>query len=329
MLGLAAATAAGGLATGLPSLIAARAAAGAFGGPATSVALAIIADVVPPARRGRALGAVMTAFSVASVAGVPAGLEIARHGTWRTPLLAVAGLGIAVTAGVFLLLPPLRRHLDGPGAGSDPAPFRDVVRRPAARLAFAATAAVMMAGFSLIPNIAAYVQQNLGYPRTGMGILYFAGGLVSVATMRGIGAIVDRLGAFRVATAGTALFLPVVLIWFVAPSPGVPVVAVFVAFMLSMSLRNVPYTTMVSRVPAPAERARFMSLNSSLQHLSIAAGAFLSTRLLHDLPDGRIGGMTALGGIAMLLGAVHPVVMRALEARVGAAGPPDPGLPAA
>ena len=61
-----------------PSLVAARVVAGAFGGPATSLSLSIVADVVPPERRGRAMGAVMGAFSVASVLGVPAGLELAR-----------------------------------------------------------------------------------------------------------------------------------------------------------------------------------------------------------------------------------------------------------
>ena len=66
LTGLAFGTLAGGLATGLGSLMVARVLAGAFGGPATALGLAIIADVIPPARRGQALGAVMGAFSVAS-----------------------------------------------------------------------------------------------------------------------------------------------------------------------------------------------------------------------------------------------------------------------
>ena len=57
MAGLIAGTAAGGFATGLPSLMAARVLAGAFGGPATSISLAIVADAIPAERRGKvALG---------------------------------------------------------------------------------------------------------------------------------------------------------------------------------------------------------------------------------------------------------------------------------
>ncbi len=76
--GLAVGTVSGALATSFASMLAARVVAGAFGGPATSLSLAIISDVVAPERRGRAMGAVMGGFAAASVLGVPAGLELAR-----------------------------------------------------------------------------------------------------------------------------------------------------------------------------------------------------------------------------------------------------------
>src|SRR5690349_8173349 len=50
MVGLVIGTALGGFATGLGSLLLARVVAGVFGGPATSLSLAVIADVIPPAR---------------------------------------------------------------------------------------------------------------------------------------------------------------------------------------------------------------------------------------------------------------------------------------
>ena len=50
-------TALDGFAWDLGSLIVARVVAGAFGGPATSIAGAIVADVIPPERRGCATGA--------------------------------------------------------------------------------------------------------------------------------------------------------------------------------------------------------------------------------------------------------------------------------
>src|SRR6266481_3615741 len=55
-------------------LVAARAVAGAFGGVVGALILAIVGDVIPEARRGAAMGLVMSSFSVASICGVPIGL---------------------------------------------------------------------------------------------------------------------------------------------------------------------------------------------------------------------------------------------------------------
>ena len=110
MFGLVLGTLAGGLARDLPSLTLARVIAGAFGGPATSLAYAIIADVIPSERRGKAMGAVMGAFSVAQVLGVPAALLVSERFGWSMPFFAVATLGGAVALAAVLLLPPLTLH---------------------------------------------------------------------------------------------------------------------------------------------------------------------------------------------------------------------------
>ena len=99
--GLVFSTALAGFAKDLATLMAARVLAGIFGGPASSVALAVIADVVPSRRRGQALGMVMSGFAAASVFGVPLSLELARQVNWRAPFFAVALLGLAV--GIFAI----------------------------------------------------------------------------------------------------------------------------------------------------------------------------------------------------------------------------------
>ena len=71
VLGLVIGTALCGFAGSFTTLLIARSVAGAFGGPATSLCFAIIADTIPSQVRGKAMGTVMGAFSVASVFGVP------------------------------------------------------------------------------------------------------------------------------------------------------------------------------------------------------------------------------------------------------------------
>ncbi|MEW5848343.1 MAG: MFS transporter [Myxococcota bacterium] len=305
MLGLAVGTAAGGLAQGLGSLMLARVVAGAFGGPATSLALSIVADVVPPQRRGKAMGAVMGAFSVASVLGVPAGLKLATMGTWRTPFFVVAAVGLLITLlGVFLL-PPLRLHLEArarAGTVKD-LPLRELLSRPLVQLSYLTGALTMMSGFILIPNISAYVQFNLGYPRDHLDELYMYGGIISFLTMRMAGSLVDRFGSARVMAGATVPYVAVVYAGFMTTTQAVPVLAVFILFMGVMSFRNVSYNTLASRVPNPAERARFMSIQSAVQHLASATGAFASAQMLVENPDHTLNGMhaVALTSVAMSL----------------------------
>ncbi len=80
-------------------LMLARFAAGAFGGLAGSLVTAMIGDIIPPARRGRAMSFVMSAFPVASVLGIPVGLVLAGKFGWHAPFFMLGGC-----AGVNLLL---------------------------------------------------------------------------------------------------------------------------------------------------------------------------------------------------------------------------------
>ncbi len=85
-----------GLSTGYYMLLAARLLTGAFGGLLGGLALAIIADVFPEERRGRATGILMSAFAAASVLGVPAGIYLGGELGWHVPFLVLAVLGLPV-----------------------------------------------------------------------------------------------------------------------------------------------------------------------------------------------------------------------------------------
>ncbi len=313
MLGLVVGTALGGLATGLHSLMAARVLAGAFGGPATSLSFSIIADVVPAQRRGTAMGVVMGAFSVASVLGVPAGLELARHLGWRAPFFGVAALGALVALSAVFLLPSLRGHLS---AHKEEVSLAHLLRQRNVLLSWVMTFLVMAAGFVVIPNISAYVQVNLGYPRARLGLLYLYGGAVSFFSTQIAGRLVDRLGSFRVGTAGTALLCFALLGGFVLTPPLFPVPLIFVLFMLAMSFRNVAYNTLTTRVPASSERARFMSIQSAVQHSASAVGAFASSQMLSELPSGALVGMDRVGLVSIALTLTLPFLLRAVETHV-------------
>jgi predicted MFS family arabinose efflux permease len=319
LFGLVVGTAAGGFATGMTSLLAARLFAGAFGGPATSLAFAIVADQVPLERRGKAVGAVMAAFSVATVMGVPIGLALAHWGGWRLPFFAIAGVGLLVNVLVFLRLPPMRAHLQAT-SGEPPVSLRALFGRRAVRLSYTMTAIVMMGGFLIIPNVSAYVQYNLGFPRARLQWLYGLGGLASFVATRYGGRVVDRFGSFRTGTAGAFLLLAMMFGFFVVPGlvgwrP--PVTPFFVGFMLGLGIRNVSYNTLTTKVPEARERARFLSIQSAVQHAATTLGAFVAAQMLSEGPDGSLRGMVRVAALSMALTAMVPPLLRAVERRVG------------
>jgi predicted MFS family arabinose efflux permease len=316
MLGLVVATGAGGLATGLPSLMLARVCAGLFGGPATSLAMAIVAELVPVERRGRAMGAVMGAFSVASVVGVPMALEVAEVGGWRMPFFAVAALGLLVVLGAIFFLPPIRGHLEAARRQHHPVGVGELLRSRDVQLSYLMSAVVMMAGFVLIPNISAYVQQNLGFPRSQVGQIYFFGGIISFITLRLAGPRVDRYGAFLVGTVGAVLASIFTYIGFIDYPAWLPIPVLFMGFMMANGIRNVSYNTLTSRVPSNAVRARFMSLQSAVSHMASALAAFLSSKLLVDLPDGKLGGMTQVAVVSIGLTLAVPPMLWVVERRL-------------
>lgn len=329
VLGLVIGTALCGFAEDFTMLLVARSVAGAFGGPATSLCFAIIADTIPAHVRGRAMGTVMGAFSIASVFGVPAGLWMAEHLSWRAPFFAVAGLGAIVMVVSIFLLPPLRGHLGAPRRTI--ADIFSLLQERNVQLSFLMTAIVMSAGFILIPNIAAYLQFNLGVPEEHIKYAYLFGGMASFFATQLGGRAVDRFGSFRVGTAGTVLVISVVFVFFYLPRESLGSTMVFVtfaAFMLAQGLRNVSYNTLTTKVPDAPRRATFQSLQSAVQHAATATAAFSSGLILTEIaraplatdapgrPPRMLVGMDTLSLVSMGLSLFIPALLFIVERRV-------------
>ncbi len=327
--GLVIGTALCGFANSFTTLLIARSLAGAFGGPATSLCFAIIADTIPSHVRGKAMGTVMGAFSVASVFGVPSGLWMAEHFGWRAPFFTVAALGAVVLVVSIFLLPPLRSHLGAPRRTIPD--IISLVKERNVQLSFLMTAIVMSAGFVLIPNIASYLQFNLGVPESHIKFAYLFGGIASFFATQLGGRLVDRFGSFRVGTAGTLLVICVIFFFFYLPRESLAswlVFASFGGFMLAQGFRNVSYNTLTTKVPDPARRATFQSLQSAVQHAATSVAAFSSGLMLTEIartplatdlpgrPPRQLVGMMTVAMVSMCMSLLIPLLLFIVEKRV-------------
>ncbi|MFJ3769702.1 MFS transporter [Streptomyces sp. NPDC090082] len=96
------------LAGSYAGLLGTRALAGAGAGLFTPAAATAAVALVPPERRGRALGLVLGGMSAGTVLGVPLGLLVAAGSGWRSALWLITALGLAALTGVATALPPVR-----------------------------------------------------------------------------------------------------------------------------------------------------------------------------------------------------------------------------
>lgn len=323
LLGLSVSHVAAAAAGGPASLVAARIVAGVFGGPATALMMAIVGDLVVEERRGRALGIIMTAFSVATVLGVPTGLRLSRVLGWRAPFLAVAALALCCAIAGWWALPPLRGHLTFARDARGKTTPRPALGRTPTLLAYASTGMSMLGMMLMVPNLSGFVQANLGFPRDRLEVLYAVSGLLNLVSLRLIGRAVDRFGALRISALGSGLSALVAWEGYVRAELRLPIVVVFSGFMFAAALRNVSVTTLASKVPAPEARGRFMGLQTAIQHGSTSLGALLSSLILDVGSDGRLIHMdrVALLSIALFLAVPACVakLQRALERGAGAA----------
>jgi predicted MFS family arabinose efflux permease len=293
------------LAWNLESMVAARFLAGFCGGPLTAITMAMVLDAVTPERRGQAVGKVMAAFSAASVLGVPFGLELSHRYGWQAPFYGCALL-CALVGGLVawaLVLPPAIGH--APAARLTRHTLRTLLQHPLTLGSYMIMALSMAAGFLIIPNIAAHLQENLGYPREHLGMLYMLGGSASFFGMMLAGKLTDRLSPAVTITLFTATLLLAMSIGFYRP------------------LANVGAQTLSSRVPPAPLRGAYMALQSTVTHLATAAGAFVSAHLLSNSTPSTMDAMPTVAALAMGLSLVVPILAWWLQRRLSVALLPD------
>lgn len=294
-------------------LVLARSMAGFFGGIVGAVILVIIGDVIPESRRGRATGVVMTAFSVASVAGLPAGIMLGNRYGARAPFGVLAFVAACVFVAAFRILPPLRGHLgrERPSTAGTWA----ILRRPAHLRAYAFMVLLVAGSFTVAPHFGDYLVHNVGRSKDDLAYVYLCGGLLSFLTLPQVGRLADRIGKRQVfyVMAGCTL-LTMLVMTNLPPMPLVVLLTVTTLYFVFSSGRWVPAMALVTTCAAPRYRGSFMSFNSAVQQLAIGLASLVAGSVVSEGEDGRligysIAGLIAAGATAasmLLIGQLRP-----------------------
>jgi MFS transporter, DHA1 family, inner membrane transport protein len=260
------------LANSYEVLLLARLAAGAFGGLAGSVVTAAVGDVIPPERRGTAMGVVMTAFPIASVLGVPVGLLLADAFEWHAPFYFLAGASLVIGLLAQKLLPLLPPH---PVSTPPMQQMKEILLHPVHQRGFLLSGVLVFGGGLIIPFMAPSMVANVGLTESQLPLIYLAGGIFTFFTMPWVGRLSDRHDKLHVfAWITLPACVSVLLLTHLPPVHVAVALAVTTAFMIFMSGRFPPAMTMVTNSVEARYRGGFMSVNSAVQQ---AAGAVANT----------------------------------------------------
>jgi len=272
-------------------LMAARTVAGLFGGVLGAQVMAAVSDTFVYERRARAMGVVMTAFSVASVVGVPTGLYLASVWSWHAPFWVVGGLGILVIGLIYWFIPRLDDHLKDRSQNAHK-PFEvltNILENPNQLRALWLTTTIMLGHFSIIPFISPYLVANVGFSEQNIFLIYAVGGALTLFTAPQVGKLADQRGKYPVFVAFALLSM--IPMWLITNMNINSLTLILIAaglFFVFSNGRLIPTQAMTASVVLPQQRGGFLAINTSLQLLMQSLSVYLAGLIIQRQSDGKL-----------------------------------------
>lgn len=291
-----------GLTSDFEVLLIARLVAGAFGGVLNGIVFAIVADLIPFQRRGAAMGIILSAFSIASILGVPIGLAIADSYGWQKAFWFIAAFAVPILLVSQFVFPKLKDHVQNKSVKEDFQRFGKLLLNLDYGRSYTLILIIGISTFMLIPFLSPYAVKNVGIMETELKYIYLVGGSLTVITSRIIGKATDKFGAFTMFLwMAIFSFIPIYL-YTNAPPMGLALfLALSALFMSTVSGRFIPLMTMVSEISAPEDRGTFMGLLNSIRSLGSALATLIAGAIIVELPNGKLEKFDHVGYLSILV----------------------------
>lgn len=249
-----------------------------------------------PAARGRVVGALSVAGSLALVLGVPAGTWLGRSTDWPVPLAALAGLGLLCLVTIAALLPTSRPEEGHAAYGTSP----DTRRFRAVLAAGALSATGAFAGYTYVVR---FLGEVSGFSPDAVNALFVAFGIACLVGVSLTGAVLDRFPRATLLTAVATQTLGMLGLYAAGTDP---VAAVVFLSLTGGALGPVFMATQNEMLHcAPGRTDLALAANSGVYNAGIAAGAGLGGLLLPLVGVRGVflaGGLVTAASCAVLLG---------------------------
>ncbi|HZQ81843.1 MAG TPA: MFS transporter [Gaiellaceae bacterium] len=253
------------------------------------------AALVPPERRGRALGIVFAGASLASVVGVPGVTWLGQQTSWRVSTLAASGLGLVALAAIYALVPAVPAESE-----------RDATARHASRVRYAFTISALgfaiVGAFALLTYITVFLSTLGGLPNSAISPVLLGSGATGAIGVYAASHFTTEHARATMA-AGVAGLAVVLLALAAFARHGVADVVLFCCFGFALSTLAVGVQARVLDT-APGNINVASAGNSAMFNVGIGGGALLGGLLLEG-PGVRsialVGGLVSSAALAALL----------------------------
>ncbi|MEV7977860.1 MFS transporter [Streptomyces sp. NPDC086519] len=249
-----------------------------------------------PRVRGRVVGALSVAGSLALVLGVPAGAWLGRQSDWRVPVAVLAASGLLSLLTIAALLPTSRPQDEPAAYATRP----DVRRFRTVLTAGTLSATGAFAGFTYLVR---FLGEVSGFATGTTDLLFVVFGAAGLAGVSVTGAFLDR---FPYSALPAAVATQAVGMLGLYTAGGNPAGAVVSLVLMGGALGPVFMTAQNEMLHcAPGRTDLALAANSGSYNAGIAAGAALGGLIL-SLAGVRgtflAGGLLSAGACAVLLG---------------------------
>lgn len=271
-------------------LMASRIVAGLFGGILGSQVLSIVSDSFSYENRGKAMGYLFSAFSFASVIGIPLSLFLASKFGWHTPFFFISGLGVVILFCIAKFLPPFTKHLIEKDKRETPiAMVTSILANKINLTGFALSATLMMGHFLIIPFLNPYMEHNVGFNDFQRNLVYIVGGLVTIFSAPMAGKLADKYGKHKVFYCFAALSLiPIYVITNLTVIPYYYVLCITGIWFVLSSSRNIPAQALVSNLVPPHQRGSFQSFNSCVTSAFVGLASLIAGKVVTQDAAGKL-----------------------------------------
>ena len=284
-------------------LLLSRIVAGLFGGIIGAQVLSIVADSFEYEKRATAMGYLFSAFSVASVVGVPLSLFLAGRFSWHMPFFFIAGLGSVIIVLVYLNLPNITKHLSADGSHEKAIDIIKVIIAKRLNItAFLFGGTLMLGHFIIIPFLNPFMEFNVGFSEWQRNLVYIVGGLATMFSAPIAGKLADKFGKFTIFTVfAIASLIPIYFITQLYVLPYYFVLTLTGIWFVFSSSRNIPAQAIISNVVEPKYRGSFQSFNSCVTSAFVGLSTLLAGMIVTKSPSGKLEHYPIVGYLSMLV----------------------------